>query len=748
MARLKNKATIPGTEFTVQQGLTMGHNRDSMRLILNLTPDSKGNLKRRPSIRATDIAFGGTDWVAGNVSGTGDSGGHQIGDYDGTNVTGYTFEGVNYPTSRTKVTSLPTRRILEGIDCEIVHGRLVCVYLLKKASTTDIQLVWSWHWPTDLQLGYSSTQFAPAETASDAGELENAEYPGLHPYVAAKYWDRRIVNLRDYFVICGYGVGGNRVAGMAASKTVDNDSIPIMESQQLMMDCVPNDLTYMGGTSIVHSDGSGAAYVAHGPKECFAHYDKHAQTVWYGFHNTPFTYDGIASNEHLIPVLSDIDASSVVLRPFVVQYSEPMRPASMHALGAAALTGTNTGLNDEVVGMAEFGEGTVMFTHSGIYYVSGLPGFGGQGKMEILESTIGSDSRHSIKAAGSKVAFASNSGLFFYTVESGAVRVVGFDELFGDGITIDKGPYSYYQGDADNTSGGQTEIGNLETHECTPWGFYKIDTSRLDRAVGCVWDDLYILFCSLTTHGSGDDNRFGLVVNHRTGATSTWLLPKNMGVRGFAYAGEAESDPYVMTRYGVATLSDTMAPDSVWDTTGSGVNIVTEIHSEEPYPCAFMQSQWIPVIGESTSIPAVNIIHEMPTDDSIDTDMNMRIQAWSQVADLNAGQYTIGTSQFMTSDVGTLDDLYKGNMKSWYKESTTSGGEFAYYAAANGDQATDQEGTLDGTRYIAGAPMRSTTIRCHANAIAHRFQFHTLNQITVHNIDFQTKALSKRGTRG
>lgn len=749
MAGLRIKPTKPGTEFSVQQGLTMGIKDEQMRIILNMTPDASNGLVRRPAIRAVEIGFGATTLTAASSANA-----HQIGDYDGTTSTGYIYEGVTYSNSRTAVTHTTANRIIEGIDCEIVHGKLVCAYLLKESSTTKLQLAWSWHWPSDPQLGTSSAQIAVTHSESDTSSISDSEYPKLHTYVAAQYWNRRIVNMRDFFGIFGYGVGGDRMIGYAATGTVDNNSIPILEAQQLMMDCAPTDLTYMGGTSIVHADGSSSSYVAHGPKDCFAHYDKHGQAVYYGFRNQTYTYDGIASNEHLIPVLSNINESSVIMRPFVVQFAEPLRPASMHSTAAGQLTGTSSGLNDEVVGMAELGDGTIMFTHSGIYYVSGLTGFGGEGKMEVISSETGSDARHSIKSAGGKVFFANADGLFVYSLGGEPLRITAFDELFNNGITTDKGPYSYYQGDTDNSSAGQTvlEMQKLETHDCTPWGYFRVDARRLDRAVGCVWDDLYILFCSLTDHEPGDDNRFGLVVNHRTGATSTWLLPKNMGVRGFAYTGDSDETPYVMTRYGLAVFEDSFSRDLVWSTSGSGASLATAKHTTEPYPCAFAQSRWVPVVGESTILPTVNIVHRMPTDSAVDVDMKMRLQAWGQSADFNAGQYTIDTSQFTTIDVGTLDDLYKGDMLSWYKDSTGAGGQYAYYAAANGDQATATvDGatvTLNGTRYVSEDPLRSTTIRGHANAVAHKFQFHTLNQITIRHIDFLVKGTSKRGMRG
>jgi len=748
--RLKDKPLLKGKETSFNEILSMGPGSNRLRLAVNMTPETgTGNLIRRPAIRAVEIGFGDTA-ISAAIS----SNAHQIGDYDGTTSTGYNYAGTAYSNSRTAVTHTPANRIIEGIDCEIVFGKLVCAYLLKHTSGTGLQLAWSWHQTSDPLLGTSSLQLAAAQTESDASSISSTEYIKLHAYVAAQYWNRRIVNMRDYFGIFGYGVGGRRMAGTAADTTLENDSIPILEAQQLMMDCAPTDLTYMGGTSIVHADGSSSSYVKHGPKDCFAHYDKRGQAIYYGFRNTTFSYDGIASNEHLIPVLSDINVSEVIMRPFVVQYAEPMRPASMHAMGAAQLTGTASGLDEEVVGMAELNTGTAMFTHTGIYYSTGLAGFGGGGKMEILSDGIGSDARHSIKSLGERLLFANREGVHVYSLGDAPRRVTAFDELFGDGITVDKGPYSYYQGDEDNSSVGQTvlEMQKLETHECAPWGFYKVDKGRLDKAVGCIWNDLYILFCSMTSHAPGDDNRLGLVVNHANGAATTWLLPKNMGVRGFAHDGGPETAPYVMTRNGLAQLVDTMSRDSVWETSGSGASLVTQIDSDEPYPCSFAQSQWVPVIGESTVLPAVNIIHDMPTDSAVDVDMKMRLQAWGQSADFNAGQYTIDTSQFTTIDVGTLDDLYKGDMLSWYKDSTGAGGQYAYYAAANGDQAT---ATVDGveilkpgTRYVSQSPIRSTTIKCHANAVAHKFQFHTLNQITIRNIDYQAKIASKRGMRG
>ena len=139
-----------------------------------------------------------------------------------------------------------------------------------------------------------------------------------------------------------------------------------------------------------------------------------------------------------------------------------------------------------------------------------------------------------------------------------------------------------------------------------PWKHFQVDKTRLDRAVGAVWGDHYILFVSRTIDDTGDDNRLALVWNWKENGFSTWLLPKNMGVRGWAYDGTL-SCPYVMTRYGLAMFDPDWTNDEAWVHSTSEVARNT-IDTGIPIP-VLGQTHRFPATGDGFVVPHATVTH-------------------------------------------------------------------------------------------------------------------------------------------
>tara|TARA_R110001583_G_scaffold186470_2_gene347208 strand:- start:1109 stop:3307 length:2199 start_codon:yes stop_codon:yes gene_type:complete len=703
------------------------------RVLVNMTPSGAG-LERRPSIVATPIGFSSANQTNGASTA------HQLGSYTTElDLSQHTDNASNFTS-----TFAETNQIFEGIDVEIVQDRLVCVYLIKTQSgAVDLKLGWSWHWPQDPLLG-SQSIVNSGDTGSSI-TLITSDYGALHPYTVASYWQRRIVEAVDMFMITGYGVGGNRIGGTAIPGTLSNDSIPIWESTALLMDNFPKDVTYGADmddvTEIPRYDASSSFYIDHGPKEAFAHVDRFGQVFWYGFTNTPYKFTGVTPTERILfdksELSLDTGASVVIMRPYDIFISEELLPQSLNTIGIFPLNQAS-GADDEVIGIADTNAGNVIFSRHSIQVFNGIGSDRNDGSVKIITNRVGCDARHSIKSMRAGVFFANHDGVHMLSGASVA-RIEAFDELFGEGVVVDRGPYGTYQGG----SSPQGIMGDNETHDCDPWQNYKVDHDRLDRAVAGAWDDLYILFCSMEGHDPGDDNRLALVHNQITNKSTIWLLPKNMGVRGFAYNGKF-STPFVMTRYGLAKLDSTTGVDEVWVRTGSGTGMAPVVSSAKPYPAVVAQSRLLPNIEAAVAVPDINVHHTVRIDDSVDDDMKMRFQMWSHVADLAAGQSTLDTSQFTTADVSVLDKLYHGTLDSWYKSSTGAGGSYAYYAQSNG---AAKSGYSPITRYVPRDVHRLSTASTSAQGISHMFQFHTLNPINIKAINVNLRVVAQVGRR-
>jgi len=708
---------------------------NGFRLLVNMTPTGR-SLERRPSIVATPIGFNASPTVSNSGSPA-----HQVGSYSTElDLSQHTDNASTFYNS-----FVETNRVLEGIDVEIIQDRLVCVYLIKTdGSGTDLKLGWSWHWPQDPLLG-SQSIVASGDTGSST-TLVTSDYGALHPYTVASYWQRRIVEAVDMFMITGYGVGGNRVGGTAVQGTLDNDTIPIWESTALLMNNFPKDVTYGADYSAIpRYDPSSSFYIDHGPKEAFAHVDRFGQTFWYGFRNTPYKYSGVTPTERILFDKTELShnagEATLIMRPYDILVSEELLPQSLNTIGVFPLFQAS-GADDEVVGIADTNMGNVIFSRHAIQLFRGIGSDRNDGTLQIITDRIGCDARHSVKSMRAGVFFANHEGVHrLSNVE--VQRLDAFDELFNDGVVVNRGPYSTYQGDADEAAPSGSSMEDNETHDCDPWKAYKVDHGRLDRAVAGAWDDLYILFCSMEGHDPGDDNRLALVHNQATNQSTVWLLPKNMGVRGFAYNGKF-STPFVMTRYGLAKFDSTTGVDEVWVRTGSGASMSTAVSSTKPYPAVVAQSRLLPNIEAAVVMPDVNVHHTVRIDDSVDDDMKIRFQIWSHVADLAAGQSTLDTSQFTTADVSVLENLYHGTLDSWYKSATGAGGSYAYYAKSDGAAKT---GFLPITRYVPRDVHRLSTASTSAQGISHMFQFHTLNPINIMAINASLRVAAQVGRR-
>lgn len=726
------------------------------RVLVNMTPSGAG-LERRPNIVAVP-----TGYSAASINND-ENTAHQVGSYhsqldlsqhtDNASTIGSAFTAWN--------------RIFEGIDVEIIQDKLVLVYLIKNnASGTTLQMAHSYHSPTDPLLGELVATSSSVESDVTSGFTN---FGSLHPYVAASYWQRRIVEAVDMYMIVGYGTGGFRFGDNVNSLTIDNDSIPIWNATALLMGTNVVDVTYGADyrftsepdsylanptypgaltydtSEIPRYDASSSFYIDHGPKEAFAHVDRLGQTFWYGFKNTPYKYTGVTPTERILFDKSELSldsgASVVIMRPYDIFVSEELLPQSLNTIGIFPLSQAS-GSDDEVIGMADTNAGNIIFSRHAIQAFTGIGSDRTGGAVKIITNRMGCDAQHSIKSMRAGVFFANHGGVHMLSGASVA-RIEAFDELFGEGVVVDRGPYSTYQGDADGAAPSGSSMEDNETLDCDPWQTYKVDHNRLDRAVAGAWDDLYILFCSMEGHDPGDDNRLALVHNQITNKSTIWLLPKNMGVRGFAYNGKY-STPFVMTRYGLAKFESTTGVDEVWIVSGSDASKATVVSSTKPYPAVVAQSRLMPNIEAAVVTPDINVHHTVRIDDSVDDDMKMRFQMWSHVADLAAGQSTLDTSQFTTADVSVLDKLYHGTLDSWYKSATGAGGSYAYYAQSNG---TAKTGYLPITRYVPRDVHRLSTASTSAQGISHMFQFHTLNPINIKAINVNLRVVAQVGRR-
>ena len=645
---------------------------------------------------------------------------------------------------------------LEGIDCEIIQGKIVALYVGKfveaatlngHADNTDLYFYHSYHDPGDPRVGYVRDANIYGTTTDDLP---------FQWYQQAAYWNRRIVPTYTDYMITGHNVGPLLVGGNASASINERDSVSLFTGFPLKM-FGTNDTV----DAISRLDPFASFYSLYSPKNAFAHVDRHSgQVIWYGFlDGENYALNGTLPAEDVILMESTGDISNardtLIVRPYHIWYSEPGSPLSLSVVGWIPLTiGSH---NKEIVGMADFRNGTAIFSHDTIHFMRGIGADTGSNAAArvVIGDGIGSDSPWSIKPIGEGVAFANTKGLYYLDRSGQVNEISGFRELFGsDGISCKRGPYHSYFDDTTssdwNDSGddlkrpmrAEPESGSYadlayNTFDSHPWRVFKIDKSRINRAVAGVWDDLYLLFVSLDGDPYGEDNRLCLCWNWkesgapsprqawRAGPTSVWLLPKNMGVRGWAYDGSL-STPFVMTRYGLAKFELNTGPDVCWTNTGSlnavtlnettpdflpkvdvltGEGYLNSIHASKPMPFILGQSRWMPETGDSFVTTNMIVQHETKHDvkqaasetwvyesysettgtvnysgsspttgaEGGDVDNQMSIRIWGMQGEmlLSEGQnpatrFTFGKMRFTKCDIPPLQNLVARNsFKLW-----------------------------------------------------------------------------------
>lgn len=796
---------MAGSERFVSVAPTMGVVSDSLRFILNLTP-RKGKLVRRPAIRAVEHGFSLTtndtsatypDGVGTAITNFGISDDYYSGiDFTGTPAT--TMNPASAPThpktgasGAVSAIEQPHNLIEEGIDIELINGKLVCIYLTRMQANnsgydTQIYFKWSWHMPGDPRLGssqpraagwyYNGTEYFVAGVWYGAGGKqvsdfyignEGASGHGLtgfsrmqaHAYTAAEYWNRRIHRRVDSFMFVGKNVGAEMVTGEMVGKTVyqqniTHDSILQWSSDPLKIMGTPLDITGDSSGNINRTDPFNSIYVGHPPKNAFAHAERRGQTLWYGFDE-----GGLLALSATVPtddVLIDIPAKDLtgnrqnaITRSSTLWYSEVNSPVSLGGAGATTLKAGEH--SAEAVGLAEYQRGTAVFTRDTIQYLQGAGAWAeGNATREIIHQGIGSDSRWSIKEVGNGVAFANKRGVFHLDMRGQVNKLYAFDELFEEGVVTERGPYDALQGVtlAGNSSDGI--VNQAVTADVFPWAQFQVDKTRLDRAVGAVWEDLYILFISRTTDDVGDDNRLGLVWNWKENSFSTWLLPKNMGVRGWAYDGTLTT-PFVMTRYGIALFDESATQDEMWVHASSNTTRNT-ILGDVPVPVLGQTHRfpsktpraWAGIAGGAGYVTShAAIEHTAKYDDGIEdgptgagSSYAMHIQLWTQTSDLSTGKATQNVNDITNSKNLVLANLFNGGFTAWSKDDESSG-SFHYKSGSSSNRS-----------YLVNGPIvRTSVARSGGHALRHRMQFYTMNHSDIHSIMLGLTPISPRGRR-
>ena len=475
----------------------------------------------------------------------------------------------------------------------------------------------------------------------------------------------------------------------------------------------------------------------HAPKNAFAHLDRKGQWIWYGF--TPNqAYEMFADIPATNPMVKKPptefvkgDRTVVSVQDYDVWYSEANSPVSLPAQGLMPVFHGSAA--SEVIGMAEYKNGTLAFTRDTIQFLGGIGMANvwekGTLTRQVVSQGIGASARHSIKSVAGTVAWVNAKGVHVMG-ESGAQRLEAFDELFGDGIEVMFSPY-----DTPNDINGSTSLsssnGEMEKAfdaDMYPWRRYQVDKRRLEKAVAGVWGDLYLVFVSLAGDRDGEDNRMVLCWNWKDNTKSVWLLPDNMGVRGWAYDGTL-STPYVMTRYGLARFEPTHGRDSR-HTLSTG-NYTTSIESEEPWAPVVLQTHKFPETGDSFCVSHLAITHEVTKKSSADDDYKARFQMWGGTAELAMCKTDPDTNTINSVDVGTLDGLYKGSYNSFFGDFKLEGGG----------------GQTDTTRLAPGMIRRRSSARSGWNALRHQAQMITLNPGRILGAHIGVTGVAPRGER-
>ena len=725
--------------------LTMGKKADELRLLLNVVPRD-GALTPRPRIRCTQLGLCPTDYSPNS-----------------TYINIPSFTGTDNDATLNSYTEMNTAAeidIVEGIDIELINGRLVCLYLRRSPEmttdpspvrVTDVKFGYSWHPVTETLYGPPNIA-GSFETVSKTDWGAESEM-GMHAYTVARYWDRRIHKVLDSFIIAGKNVGAGRLvsgSSVVSVKTLHPDDTPINNDEEIVlfegspmkMMGAPLDVTRVDDSDtskaiIPRVDPFSTIYVKHAPINAFAHTDRLGQTIWYGFDTKAYELDSaLPADQVLLAILQkDIDATRTFIKaqPYDVWYSEPGIPQSLPLAGLVPCL--NSSVSDKVVGVAEFQGGTIIFTDESIQFLQGIGADWSGLSRQVVYRGIGSNSRHSIKAVGRGVVFANKEGLQYLDPKGELNRLEQFSELFDGGVEVSRGPYDAMQGSSSASYG--TEMGHCNTADVVPWRTYAVDINKLDRAVGAVWDDLYLLFCTHEGAEAGDDNRLVLVWNWQQNAASIWMLPKDMGVRGWAYDGNI-STPYVMTRGGVARFEMTGGRDQMWINAYSSSN-AHAINAVEPNVPIVGQTHHYPQTGDAFVAADIVVHHTANVDDSLDNDYKMRIQMWQHISELSIGQKTIDVNTLNNSDSTALQNLYQGTFSSWRKESSA--------AAGTNHQQKTAEGNDDSSHRVPQDIIRASLGRSGGHALSHRAQFSTLQPATMFSLQVGIIPAAPRGRR-
>ena len=699
---------------------------------------------------------------------------------------------------------------LEGIDCEVIQGKIVATYIGKTIQTTTVTLYaqdvdtffyHSYHHPGDPRMG-------KVRSASIFGSTKD-DYP-RNWYQQAAYWKRRIVPSFTDYMITGHNVGPKVVGNTTNASINEADSVSLFTGFPLKM-LGDNQAR----TTIPRLDPYSSFYSLYSPKNAFAHVDRHSgQTIWYGFlDGENFTLNGTlpADDVLLMEAEGDINDArdTLITRPYHIWYSEPGSPLSLSVVGWVPLT---IGSHDKnIVGMADYRNGTAIFSHDTIHFMRGIGADTGSNAVSrvIIGDGIGADSPWSIKSVGDGVVFANTEGLHYLDQSGGVREITGFSELFSEtGVDCARGPYHQYFSNIGNTpdvtasddsgSVANSAYGLTDSH---PWRTFKIDKSRLDRAVAGVWGDLYLLFVSLDGDPYGEDNRLCLCWNWKesgssprqgwkAGPTSVWLMPKNMGVRGWAYDGSLAT-PYVMTRYGLARFENSPGDDIPWKNTGpteaNGSSLrdpprhplqTTESNSGYGYinsvlsagscrPFIMGQSHWMGETGDSFVTTNVIVQHETKADtyrgtgeswtDALsashvynggssttgcaggDTDGKMRIRLWAMQGEMmqssgNMSSYPFAKMRFTKADIDPLENL-------------VSREDFKVWRGRHSRHSAITWGPLDteGTIRLPGGIRRASSARSGFSASRCAFQFSTSNPDKIVSVQVLLDSVAPRG---
>ena len=737
---------------------TMGVTPDTYKLLVNVVP-RKGILERRPALRA--VGIGDSDFEGSYTLPS--PAGFETDDYDG--VFGLQGEEVS------------SNLIVEGIDVEIVAGKVLALYVGKKElsfSSTSAELTYSWHLPTNLRVGAEvegATVFDHGTLSNNQVAVADRERIRFGWYETAKYWDRRILKVLDGFMFTGRGVGWGMTEDISLGAAPGPvDELAFHDATPMRMMGAPTLLS-----TIPRVDPFNTLYVTRGPKGAFGHLDRLGQVVWYGFSNGD-TYEldaavpAATTLAQAIEIFLSSDRTLVNVYGFDVWYSEANMPVSLPVVGLTPLL--NGSKASEVIGLAEYQSGTIAFTTDSIQFLRGIGSDMTDLSRVVLHQGVGADSRWSIKKVGQGVAFVNKSGLNFLGPDGQVHKIHAFDALFDEGVEAARHPYDQHYTDTVPATGVPTsgEIGKLQYedaysgnpastdaivdgYDALPWRHYKVDLTRLDRAIGMVWDDLYLCALSQVGDDLGDDNRLVLVWNWKENTSAIWLLPRNMGIRGFAYDGSL-GQPYVMTRHGLAMFEGAGQRDRVWEyqqlalggvLTASGPAISAT--TKDPWPAMLGLTHHLPESGDAFTVSDVVVQHETSLDDAIDENYKFRFQLWSGINEINIGRdITAGqdTSCLTTSDNPAVPASFSSSVIAWRKAATGSAGNHH----SSTDDATDPD-TTDGANSLrVGQAIRKASIaRSGWSAIRHSVQWHTLSPGRIFSMQVGLVDQARRGTR-